>query len=67
MIIRCPECSNKVSSFAGNCMQCGMPVNKIKIEKKIENCYKCKGIGESQYGKCDCKNGKITFYNTSVK
>lgn len=38
MLIMCPECGNKVSEFASNCVHCGCPMSMIvEITQNIQN------------------------------
>jgi hypothetical protein len=45
MLINCPECHKKISSFAEYCVNCGIPRKNIAITTEMTN--------------CDCNNGKI--------
>lgn len=36
MLINCPECAKKISSFSEKCLGCGLPSKYIKITRKNE-------------------------------
>jgi hypothetical protein len=41
MLINCPECGKKISSYAEKCLGCGLPSKYIEVKKVEFNCSEC--------------------------